>query len=208
MPLRQLIGLARPTAVPPLSARRSDGRQNRDGWRVDPRTLRPIKKDPMRSIVLLCLLGTASTLSAQGQLACIFCEIAAGKTRSGTIVYQDDLVVAFMDRAPRNPGHVLVIPIQHAEGILDVPAPTVSRMAAVAQKIATAIKRTDLKADGFNLQSNTGRAAGQSVFHLHLHVIPRFVGEPPYEGEKNIAPPEEVAAVAKKLREVLAREPK
>lgn len=124
----------------------------------------------MRSIVLFCLLGTASTLSAQGKPSCIFCEIAAGKTSQGsTIVYQDDLVVAFMDRAPRNPGHVLVIPIQHADGILDVPPSTVSRMAAVAQKIATAIKRTDLKADGFNLQSNTGRTAGQSVFHLHLH---------------------------------------
>lgn len=163
----------------------------------------------MRGIVLLYILGTVSTLSAQGKPSCIFCEIAAGRTsQSNTIVYQDDLVVAFMDRAPRNPGHVLVVPIQHADGILDVPAATVSRMAAVAQKIATAIKRTDVRAEGFNLQSNTGAAAGQSVFHLHLHVIPRFVGEPPYQGEKNIAAAEEVAAVAKKLRDILAREPK
>lgn len=163
----------------------------------------------MRSIVLLCLLGTAATLSAQGKPSCIFCEIAAGRTpQSSTIVYQDDLVVAFMDRAPRNPGHVLVIPIQHADGILDVPAATVGRMAAVAQRIATAITRTDLRADGFNLQSNTGAVAGQSVRHLHLHVIPRFVGEPPYQGDTNIASAADVAAVAKKLRDVLAREPK
>lgn len=161
----------------------------------------------MRFIALFCLLSTASTLSAQGQPVCVFCDIAARKTpQSSTIVYQDDLVVAFMDRAPRNPGHVLIVPIQHADGILDVPASTVSRMADVAQKIATAIKKTDLKADGFNLQSNTGRAAGQSVFHLHLHVIPRFVGEPPYQGEKNIASPVEVEAVAKKLRDILDKE--
>lgn len=163
----------------------------------------------MRSIVLFCLLGTAATLSAQGKPSCIFCEIATGKaSQSSTIVYQDDLVVAFTDRAPRNPGHVLVIPIQHADGILDVPAATVSRMAVVAQKIATAIKKTDLRAEGFNLQSNTGAAAGQSVLHLHLHVIPRFVGERPYQGEKNIASAEEVAVVAKKLRDILSRQPK
>lgn len=137
------------------------------------------------------------------------CDIAARKTsQSSTIVYEDELVVAFMDRAPRNPGHVLVVPIQHAEDILDVPASTVSRMAAVAQKIAIAIKETDLKADGFNLQSNTGRAAGQTVFHLHLDVIPRFIGEPPYLGERNIASPANVEAVAKKLREILDRAPR
>lgn len=163
----------------------------------------------MRSIVLLlCFLGAAATLSAQAPASCVFCEIAAGKTSADLVVYRDDLVVAFMDRAPRNPGHVLVIPIQHADGIFDVPASTLSRMATVAQKIAAAIKRTDLKAEGIQLLSNTGRAAGQSVFHVHLHVIPRFVGEPPNEGGAHIAAHAEVAAVAKKIRDALARESK
>lgn len=162
----------------------------------------------MRLFIALCLFSTVSVLTAQDPRACVFCDIAAGKTaQSSMIVYRDELVVAFMDRAPRNPGHVLVVPIRHADGILDVPASTAARMIAVAQKVAVAIKKTDMKADGFNLQSNTGSAAGQSVFHLHLHVIPRFVGEPPNLGEKNIAPAEDLAAVAKKLRAILSEEP-
>lgn len=162
----------------------------------------------MRLIPSVFLFGVASAFAAEDQRACVFCEIAGGKSnQSSTIVYRDELVVAFMDRAPRNPGHVLVIPILHADGILDVPASTAARMTTVAQRVATAIKKTDIKSEGFNLQSNTGRAAGQSVFHLHLHVIPRFAGEPPALGEKNIAPAEEVAAVAKKLRAILSESP-
>lgn len=159
----------------------------------------------IRLVSLVCLIYTVAAHAAQDQRVCVFCDIAAGRTsQSRTIVYRDDLVVAFMDRAPRNPGHVLIIPIQHADGILNVPAPTLSRMAAVAQRIATALTKTDLMAEGFNLQSNTGKAAGQSAFHLHLHVVPRFAGEPPNLGEKNIASPGEIEAVATKLREVLA----
>jgi histidine triad (HIT) family protein len=148
---------------------------------------------------------TASAWSSE-QRACVFCDIAGGKLSAENVIYRDDLVVAFMDRAPRNPGHVLVVPIIHADGLLDVPPATLARLPQVAQRVATAITKTDLRAEGFTLTSNTGTAAGQSVRHLHLHVIPRFKGEPPNRGEDNIAPPAEVTAVAAKLRVVLGTE--
>jgi len=139
---------------------------------------------------------------------CVFCEIAAGRTpQASTVVYADDQVVAFMDRAPRNPGHVLVVPKAHARDILDVPPATLSRVAEVAQKIPKAIKRTDVKAEGFNVTSNTGSAAGQDMFHLHFHVIPRFGGEAPSSpGERRpIKSPAEHAEVASKIRDALKK---
>ena len=140
---------------------------------------------------------------------CIFCQIASGAIQKERVVYQDETVVAFMDRAPRNPGHVLIVPLDHASDILDVPQSTLGHMAEVAQLIAKAIKSTDLRAEGFNLISNTGAAAGQSVFHLHLHVIPRFQGEPPHLGEKEgIRPDDELKEVAAKLRTKLNTYPK
>ncbi len=135
---------------------------------------------------------------------CVFCEIAAGRTgQADREVYRDDLAVAFMDRAPRNPGHVLVVPLRHAENALEVPPATLAHLAVVAQRLAQAIRRTDLRAEGFNLQTNAGRAAGQTVFHLHVHVIPRFAGEPP-PGEKAVAAPADLAAAAAKIRAALA----
>lgn len=135
------------------------------------------------------------------QSKCIFCEIASGKIQNERVVYRDKTVVAFMDRAPRNPGHVLVIPRKHAKDMLEAPPSTLAHMAEVAQRIAKAIQSTDLRAGGFNFSSNTGAAAGQTVFHLHLHVIPRFVGEPPARGEHDgIRPSEELNAVAAMIR--------
>src|SRR4051812_42707857 len=160
--------------------------------------------------VLLSLFIGLAFIARAGEppaAVCVFCEIAAGRTVSTQVVYRDDTVVAFVDRAPRNPGHVLVIPVQHAAGIIDVPPATAARMIEVAQRIAQAFARTDLKAEGFQLESNTGAAAGQSVFHLHLHVIPRFASEPPNLGEKQIAPAAELNAVAQKLRVALASLP-
>ncbi len=157
----------------------------------------------LQLIAILSFIASASAFAAEGSVPCIFCEIAAGRVSANSIIYRDGSVVAFMDRAPRNPGHVLVVPIRHAEGIQDVPAPTLAHMAEVAQRVVHAIKRTDLKAEGFNLESNTGKVAGQSVFHLHLHVIPRYAGEPALVSPKPIAPVAEVEAVAAKLRTAL-----
>lgn len=159
----------------------------------------------MRFLIFFAIILSAR--AGEPPAPCVFCEIAAGRADASRVVYRDETVVAFVDRAPRNPGHVLVVPVQHAAGILDVPAPTAAHLIVVAQRIAQAIKRTDLQAEGFTLQSNTGAAAGQAVFHLHLHVIPRFAGELPSGGEKNLKPAAELDVVAQKVRTALAALP-
>lgn len=144
------------------------------------------------------LLGFLAVLAADGPQPCVFCEIVSGR-RPAAVVYRDDTVLAFMDIAPRNPGHVLVVPVRHADNLLALPPSTACDMMAVAQRIARALKATDLKAEGIQVLMNTGKAAGQEVFHAHLHVIPRFPGEPepPDKQRKGLA---ELEAVAAKIR--------
>ena len=127
-------------------------------------------------LLLVCLMLATGTAFAGEPKPCVFCEIVAGRAEAA-IVYRDERVVAFMDIAPHNPGHVLVIPVQHDVDILTVPAATAQEMMVVAQKIARAIRKAGLKADGFNFRMNAGAAAGQTVFHAHLHVIPRYAGD-------------------------------
>ena len=127
-------------------------------------------------LFLFCLLLVGTAAAADGPKPCVFCEIVAGRG-AAAVVFRDDRVVAFMDIAPHNPGHVLVIPVQHAEDILAVPAATAEAMMVVAQRIARAIQKAGIKAEGFNFRMNAGAAAGQTVFHAHLHVVPRFVGD-------------------------------
>ena len=108
--------------------------------------------------------------------ACIFCDIVAKKAPA-SIVYEDDVVVAFMDLFPINPGHTLVVPKQHFARVTDVDDATAARMMAVARDIAAAIYRSPIRAEGVNLTLADGAAAGQEVPHAHLHVIPRFRGD-------------------------------
>lgn len=98
-------------------------------------------------------------------------------------------------------GHVLIVPVAHAENFLEIPADTMHAMTDAAKKLADAIKRTDLKMEGFVLQMNTGKAAGQTVFHAHLHLIPRYPGEAAEQ-----RPMFELAPVAAKIRAALAQE--
>jgi histidine triad (HIT) family protein len=119
----------------------------------------------------------------------VFCEIIAGTRQQEGIVYRDDQVTAFLSLGARNPGHVLIVPNAHAENFLTVPAETMHHMTDVAKTLMEAIKRTDLKAEGFVLQMATGKAAGQSVFHAHLHIIPRYTGDAPVPPEAT-SPPE------------------
>jgi diadenosine tetraphosphate (Ap4A) HIT family hydrolase len=107
---------------------------------------------------------------------CVFCEIIAG-TSPASVVHADDDVVAFMDILPVNPGHILVIPRTHATYLEDLPPATVGPLMTVAHRIALAIHKSPLRADGLNLFLADGEAAGQEVFHVHLHVIPRLVGD-------------------------------
>lgn len=150
---------------------------------------------------LLLLLLSAAGLAATETKPCVFCEIVAGR-RAAAVVYRDDKVMAFMTIGPRNPGHVLVIPVAHAENYLEVPPETLGAMMTVAQKIGRALRRTDLNAEGIQLLMNTGKAAGQTVFHAHLHVIPRHAGDNGIEKKLEGPPPPmtELEAVAAKIR--------
>lgn len=107
---------------------------------------------------------------------CIFCAILANKQPSSQ-VYQDDLCTAFMDIRPVNSGHLLVIPNQHAAYLADLEVETGAQMFRVAQRLATALRKSGLKCEGVNLFLADGEAAGQEVFHTHLHVIPRYRGD-------------------------------
>ncbi len=102
---------------------------------------------------------------------CIFCRIIAGEIPS-TKIYEDDLVLAFMDISPINFGHILVIPKEHHNSSASIPENIAGRMFYVASRIGVACKRS-LDYDGFNLHLADGTCAGQVVMHAHLHVVPR-----------------------------------
>lgn len=102
---------------------------------------------------------------------CIFCKIISSEIPSSKI-YEDENVVAFLDIHPTRPGHTLVAPKTHCDNVLDCHPDTLAKMIIAAQKIAPAVVKA-AGADGFNLGVNTGRAAGQIIFHLHMHIIPR-----------------------------------
>ena len=104
---------------------------------------------------------------------CIFCRIIAREIPS-TKIYEDDLVYAFLDINPINPGHVLVIPKEHHESSSTIPEATAGRMFHVGSRIGVALKRAK-DYDAFNLHLADGTAAGQVVNHAHLHVVPRGV---------------------------------
>jgi histidine triad (HIT) family protein len=92
-------------------------------------------------------------------------------------VYEDDLCLSFMDIQPVNPGHVLVIPKAHFADISELPAETGGHLFQVAQRVALSLPKTDVKNEGVDLFLANGEAAGQEVFHVHLHVIPRYEGD-------------------------------
>ena len=108
--------------------------------------------------------------------ACIFCDILTGRLPA-SMVYRDDLCCALVDIQPVNPGHVLVIPIRHAEYLADLDEETGTHMFRIAQRVAAAIRASDIPSEGINLFLADGEIAGQEVFHVRLHVIPRFEGD-------------------------------
>jgi histidine triad (HIT) family protein len=103
---------------------------------------------------------------------CPFCAIAAGEFPA-SIVYEDNETLAFLDINPINEGHTLVVPKAHSDGLAGLHADTGGRMFQVGQKVAAALRATDVPTDGINLFLADGKVAGQDVFHVHLHVIPR-----------------------------------
>ena len=109
-------------------------------------------------------------------MSCVFCAIVAGDAPAIT-VYEDDGYLAILDVRPIVRGHVLVIPKVHTEDLTDTPPQTVADMMTIGQRIARAARASALHADGNNIVVNDGKAAFQSVFHIHLHVAPRKTGD-------------------------------
>jgi histidine triad (HIT) family protein len=111
-----------------------------------------------------------------GKSKCVFCQIVAGKSPA-TFLHDDDLVVAFLDINPVTPGHLLVVTREHAPSLSDVSLDAASGMFQIARDLAAALRKSSLRCDGVNLFYADGEVAFQDVFHSHLHVIPRFVGD-------------------------------
>jgi histidine triad (HIT) family protein len=130
---------------------------------------------------------------------CIFCKIIAGELPS-QIVDEDEHTIAFMDISPATRGHALVIPRNHAKDLLEISPEDLQATVVAAQRLARRISER-LDADGINLINSCGRAAWQTVFHFHIHVIPRYEGDPlelpwtPRPGDSD-----EIAATAAELR--------
>jgi histidine triad (HIT) family protein len=129
---------------------------------------------------------------------CIFCKIVAGELPA-TIVDEDERTLSFMDIAPATRGHALVVPREHSSDLLSVDADDLAAVGLAAQRLARQAKDR-LGADGVNLLNSCGAVAFQTVFHFHVHVIPRYEGDPvrlpwvPAPGD-----PREIAAAAQEL---------
>lgn len=133
---------------------------------------------------------------------CIFCKIAAGEIPSATI-YEDEDFRVILDLGPATKGHALILPKQHFADITQMPEELTAKAFVLAKKIVTFMKGA-LPSDGYNIVQNNGEAAGQTVFHFHIHLIPRYtndhagVGWKP--GELSDAWKEEILEKSKGLR--------
>ena len=107
--------------------------------------------------------------------SCIFCKIVQ-KQAPSSIIYEDDYVMAFLDIRPVNEGHTLIIPKEHYADIFDTPSELLGKVHQVTKKVAVAVKQA-VNVDGISIIQQNGRAANQDIFHLHVHVIPRYTGE-------------------------------
>jgi histidine triad (HIT) family protein len=107
---------------------------------------------------------------------CIFCDILAGRAPVSW-VYHDEVVAAFMDIQPVNTGHVLVIPRRHATSLAELDVEAGAQLFRVSQRIAQALRKSGLPCEGVNFFLADGEAAGQEVFHVHLHIFPRYTGD-------------------------------
>lgn len=133
---------------------------------------------------------------------CLFCKMVAGQIPV-TKVYEDDVVLAFLDIGPISDGHTLVIPKQHFEKLHDCPAELLSKVSSRLCRIAGAVSAA-MNCDGYNLLCNNGRAAGQLIEHLHFHIVPRNTGDglfsrwPSYKYKEG-----KIEAIATQIRENL-----
>lgn len=129
---------------------------------------------------------------------CIFCKLANGVIPTNT-VYEDDLFRVFMDASPATKGHCLIVPKNHYANLFELGEEETNKLLALAKKVAAHLKEK-LGADGLNLVQNNGEIAGQTVFHFHLHVIPRYEGDGQKIGWKPGQPSED--EIAKTLEQI------
>jgi histidine triad (HIT) family protein len=134
---------------------------------------------------------------------CVFCKLLSGELEL-SVIHEDDLCVAFMDVQPINPGHALVVPRKHAPYLADLDAEDGAQVFRVAQRVAAALRHCGVKCEGVNFFLADGEAAGQEVFHVHLHVFPRYSGDgfglnlpPDYQDRPNR---EELNEIAQRIR--------
>ena len=104
---------------------------------------------------------------------CIFCRISSGELPA-SVVYEDERTIAFLDIQPITPGHVLVVPKVHAESLVELSPEDAAQVMRVGQLMDRALRASELRCEGVNLFVADGKAAGQEVGHVHLHVFPRF----------------------------------
>lgn len=138
--------------------------------------------------------------------SCVFCDIVCGSSPA-SIVYTGDLAVAFMDTRPINAGHLLIVPRTHAACLSELDKATGGHLFQIAMRLAEAVRQSGTRCEGVNLFLADGEPAGQDVFHVHLHLVPRFRGDgfgfrfgPGYS-----QPPDRIALdkVAERIRRVL-----
>ena len=128
---------------------------------------------------------------------CIFCKIANGEIPSRTL-YEDKLFRVILDLAPATRGHALILPKEHADNLYDLPEETAAAVMVLAKKLAL-VMRERLSCDGLNLVQNNGEAAGQTVSHFHLHMIPRYINDGQTLGWAPSEPAEEKLDEVKKI---------
>ena len=132
---------------------------------------------------------------------CIFCEIVAGRAPAA-FVHDDPLVAAFMDIRPINPGHLLIVPKRHAVLLHELDGESAGRLLQVATRLGGGLRRSGVRCEGYNVFLADGEAAGQAVFHVHLHIIPRFGADnlDITVGERPVVDPGELEELAAAIR--------
>ena len=133
---------------------------------------------------------------------CIFCKLANGVFPTNKI-YEDDDFTVILDASPANKGHSLILPKNHADNLFELSDETAAKVLPLAKKIGAALKE-GLGCDGVNVVQNNGTSAGQTVFHFHTHVIPRFDNDQVGVGWRQLTPDDkEQAEIAEKLSSLL-----
>jgi histidine triad (HIT) family protein len=131
--------------------------------------------------------------------SCIFCRITQ-KRVSSNLVYEDERAMAFLDIRPLNEGHTLIVPKSHYENIFDIPQELIMHIHGVTKRVALAVKKAT-QADGISIMQQNGKAAGQEILHLHVHIIPRCEDQKlPKFSETSEASKEKLSQTAAKIR--------